>query len=80
MKTDFKGVLLARNRHKKQHKAYMYEAQIDLLKGIGGNTASENVFALVSMLLKKLGKQQDFLTEKDTLIINNLRRAISDKI
>lgn len=74
---DFKTVLRARNRTKRQHKIYIYEAMKNMLDGYGGNSVSENCFGIVAAFLERTGHKMDFLTEKDRLIINKLRRAIT---
>lgn len=70
-------ILIARNRTKRQHKVYLYEAEISMLDGMAGGTVSENVHAIVASFLRKIGKKTDFLKETDINQINNIRRAIT---
>jgi hypothetical protein len=45
---DCGKILLARNRTRKQHKVYLYEAEITMLGGLAGGTVSDNVHAIVA--------------------------------
>lgn len=77
METDYVGILLARNRVRRQHKIYLYEAEINMLDGFAGGTVSENVHAIVAAFLKRIGKKLDFLKPCDIAQINEIRRAIT---
>jgi hypothetical protein len=77
MSANCKEILLARNRVKKQHKVYLYEAEIGMLDGMAGGSVSENVHAIVASFLRRIGKQMDYLKEEDIKQINNIRRAIA---
>jgi len=70
-------ILMARNRTRKQHKVYLYEAEISMLNGFAGGTVSDNVHAIVASFLNKIGKKMDFLKERDINRINEIRRAIT---
>ena len=70
-------ILMARNRVKKQHKVYLYEAEINMLDGLAGGSVSENVHAIIASFLRKTGHVMDFLKETDTMQINRIRRAIT---
>lgn len=72
-----RDILLARNRTKKVHKVYTYEAIKNILDGYAGNTTSENMFAITAAFLLQTGHKLDFLTARDMGLINNIRRAIS---
>lgn len=76
MRNSHTEILLARNRTRKQHKVYLYEAEINMLNGFAGGTVSDNVHAIVASFLRKIGKQMNFLKERDNSRINALRRAI----
>lgn len=76
-KTNCKEILLARNRTKRQHKVYIYEAMKNMLDGFAGHSISENLFALSAAFLQQTGKCMDFLTERDLLLIKEIRRAIA---
>lgn len=69
---------MARNRTKKVHKVYTYEAIKNILDGYAGNTVSENMFAITAAFLLQTGHKLEFLTIKDMALINNIRRAITD--
>jgi hypothetical protein len=79
MKTNCSEILLARNRTKKQHKVYLYEAEINMLNDFAGGSVSENVHAIIAAFLKQTGHIMSFLKEKDHLQINNIHRAIAQK-
>jgi hypothetical protein len=74
---DCSEILMARNRTRKQHKVYLYEAEINMLEGFAGGTVSDNVHAIVAFFLRKIGKQMDFLKSRDFNRINALHRAIT---
>ena len=79
MKTDCSKILMARNRVRVQHKIYLYDAEINMLRGLSGGTVSENVHAIVAAFLARIGKQLDFLKPCDINQINEIRRAITCK-
>jgi hypothetical protein len=70
-------ILLARNRTRKQHKIYLYEAEINMLSGFAGGTVSDNIHAIVAAFLIKIGRKMEFLKERDLNRIKMLRRAIT---
>jgi hypothetical protein len=70
-------ILLSRNKSKRQHKVYIYEAMCNMLSGFAGHTISENIFALTASFLERTGHKMDFLKSSDRLIINDIRRAIT---
>jgi hypothetical protein len=74
---DCSKILLARNRTRKQHKVYLYEAEITMLDGLAGETISDNVHAIVASFLIKTGHEMKFLKWRDHNRINELRRAIT---
>jgi hypothetical protein len=76
-KKNYNEILLARNRTKKQHKVYLYEAEISMLSDLADGSVSENVHAIIASFLRKIGKQMDFLKEEDIKQINAIRRAIA---
>ena len=71
-------ILFARNRTRKQHKVYLYEAEINMLDGFAGGTVSDNVHAIVASFLRKIGKRLAFLKARDLNRIKELHRAIID--
>lgn len=77
MTVNHQEILLARNRTRKQHKVYLYEAEINMLNGFAGGTVSDNVHAIVASFLRKIGKKMSFLKERDINRINEIRRAIT---
>ena len=70
-------VLLARNKNKKQHKIYIYEAMINMLNGFAERSVSENICAIVAAFLEKTNHDMSFLKDKDRLRINKICRAIT---
>lgn len=77
MQTDYNKILVARNRTKKVHKVYTYEAIKNMLDGYAGNTISENMFGIVAAYLQQTGHDMSFLKDKDLLIINKIRRVMT---
>ena len=77
MITDHTEILLARNRTKRQHKVYIYEAMANMLDGFAGNSISENICMIVAAFLQQCGKNMDFLKSYDHLKIQGIRRAIT---
>jgi protein-arginine kinase len=77
MKTDHKEILMSRNRTKRQHKVYVYEAMKNMLDGFAGHSVSENLFAISAAFLQQTGKCVDFLNEHDHLLIKEIRRAMT---
>lgn len=75
--TDHDKILLARNRTRKQHKVYLYEAEINMLDGLAGGTVSDNAHAIIASFLSKIGKQMNFLKYRDINRINALHMAIT---
>jgi hypothetical protein len=77
MKPECKENLIARNKTKLQRKVFVYEAMVNMLDGFAGHSVSENIFGIVAAFLKQTGHNMDFLKESDTLIIKEIRRAIT---
>lgn len=76
-KTNCSEILAARNRTKRKHRVYLYEAEIAMLDGMAGGSVSENVHAIVAAFLKRIGKQMNFLKPCDIMRINEIRRVIT---
>jgi hypothetical protein len=68
------NVLIARNRTRRQHKVYLYEAEMNMLSKFG--SVSDTVHAIVAAFLKKTGHDMSFLKERDHNKIKEIRRAI----
>jgi len=49
-----------------------------MLSGFAGGTVSDNVHAITASFLRKIGKQMNFLKERDLNRINEIHRAITD--
>jgi uncharacterized protein YrrD len=78
MKTNYSQVLLARNRTKQRCNVYYYEAMGNIAR-YHGFTASEFLFGCAAMAMKVMKCDTSFLTNKDNLILNNLRVCIAAK-
>lgn len=74
----YDNILLARNRVRRQHKIYLYEAEINMLKGFTDGTISDNVHAIVAAFLSRIGRDMSFLKERDLSRIKEIRRAITN--
>lgn len=74
---DSKEILVARNRFRKAHKVFMYEAELNLLSGLGVGSISDTIHAIVSDYLIKIGKKLPYLKERDIKKIMALRKAIT---
>jgi hypothetical protein len=72
-----RSMLLARNKTKRQHKVYLYEATINMLDGFAGGTVSDNINAIVSAFFLRCGKDMPYLKKRDTFRIKEIRRAIT---
>jgi hypothetical protein len=77
-----KEIHLSRNRFKKQHEIYFYEAEINLLqtianKTLGRKSVSKVVHVIVADFLLKNGKILNFLTDTDNKEIKDLHNAIT---
>jgi hypothetical protein len=70
-------LLIVRNRTRKQHKIYLYEAEINILNGFAGGTVSDNVHAIIAAFLLKTGHSLPYLKERDHNRIKEIRRAIT---
>ena len=70
-------IVLARNRTWRQHKVYLYEAEINMLRSMGCGSVSDTVHGIVAAFLERTEHVVDFLKPRDRLIIQNLRRAIT---
>jgi len=70
-------ILLARNKVKLQHKTYLYEGMKNII--LANNfTVSEFMFGCTLMAIEKMNNTRlGFITEKDRLILRDLRRAIT---
>lgn len=73
---------LARNRTKKQHEVYLYEAEINILQTIADRTSgrksvSKMIHAIVADFLIENGKSLEFLNNTDRLEIKELHNVIS---
>lgn len=70
-------ILIARNRTKLQHKTYLYEGMKNII--LANNfTVSEFMFGCTLMAIEKMNsKSLEFVTDKDRLILRDLRRAIT---
>jgi len=77
MSTDNEQVLIARNRTRKQHKAYFYEAEINMLDGFAGGSVSDNAHAIIAAFFQRCGKHMPYLKERDHNRIKEIRRAIT---
>lgn len=77
MGNDKKSSLIARNRSKKQHKVYLCEAEIDMIKDLSCGTVSKTIHAIVAAFLSRIGNDMSFLKRCDHIQINNIRRAIT---
>jgi hypothetical protein len=76
LKTDYREILIARNRTKKRYQDFRYEAMQNMMQSFCGS-ASEFSFAVCAMALKAMKKKMDFLTDDDNKIINDLRIRIT---
>lgn len=63
---------------RKQHKVYLYEAEINMLNGFAGGTVSDNVHAIIAAFLSRVGKDMSFLKDRDKNRIKEIRRAITE--
>jgi hypothetical protein len=75
-------IYLSRNRTKKQHEVYLYEAEINMLQTIADKTSgrksvSKIVHAIVADFLMKNKRSLEFLTDLDSLEIKDLDNAIT---
>ena len=77
MKTDYSIIRLARNKTKRQHEIYLYEAEINMLKELKCGTVSEIVHAITASFLRKIGKDMKFLKDCDLLKIKEIHNAIT---
>lgn len=75
--TNCNEIILARNRVKLQHKTYLYEGMKNII--LANNfTVSEFMFGCTLMAIEKMNNARlEFVTEKDRLILRDLRRAIT---
>ena len=74
-KIDLNDVLIARNRTRVQHKVYLYEAMINMLKKYG--SVSDSIMAICACYLERSGCDVSFLKERDRLKMKEMHRAIS---
>jgi hypothetical protein len=77
MKIDCSEIRMARNRIKRQHEIYLYEAEINMLKSLECGSVSEIVHAIVASFLRKIGKDMKFLKSYDLLKIKEIYNAIT---
>ena len=71
-------ILLARNRTKRRHNDFMYEAMRNIMQSATGS-ASEFAFACSAMAIEKKRGPLPFITDADRLIINKIRVWITAK-
>ena len=82
MSSEFDRIYLARNRVKKPHKVYLYEAEINMLRGLSHFlpnkvSVSDTVHAIVALTLVRAGKDFSYLKDKDKSKIKALCRALA---
>lgn len=75
--TIHQKILLARNKIKLQHKTYLYEGMKNIILE-KEFTVSEFMFGCIVMAIEAMSKRKlEYITDKDRLILRNLRRATS---
>ena len=81
MKKESK-IYLSRNKTKKQHEVYLYEAEINILQTIvdktsGRKSVSKIIHAIVADFLIRNKRTLEFLTDLDKIEIKELHNAIT---
>ena len=79
----FYNILVARNRTRRQHKVYLYEAQKSMLKDISKclpKASVSDVLCIMSLcFLEQTGHDMSWVPDRDLFKMKELRRAIATK-